>query len=101
MSDEEYEPWWESFKSNSTQKSTQESSQLKVFSSSQPSSSQPKAEACSSQDENKSDNEEEKDEDEEISFYLKLGKINYVNTNRINNFFYMYSIKKQKKISKN
>ena len=74
---------------------------MKVFSSSQPSSSQPKAEACSSQDENKSDNEEEKDEDEEISFYLKLGKINYVNTNRINNFFYMYSIKKQKKISKN
>ena len=52
----------------------QESSQLKVFGSSQPSSSQYKAEASSSQDDNKSDNEEEKDEDEKISFYLKLGK---------------------------
>ena len=49
LSDEEDEPWWESFKSQSTQKSTQESSQLKVFSSFQPSSSQPKAEASSSQ----------------------------------------------------
>ena len=49
LSDEEDEPWWESFKSQSTQKSTQKSSQLKVFSSFQPSSSQPKAEASSSQ----------------------------------------------------
>ena len=74
LSDEEEEPWWESFKSQSTQKSIQESSQLKVFSSSQPSTSQPKAEASSLQDDNKSDNEVEKDEDEGISFYLKLGK---------------------------
>ena len=49
LSDEEDQPWWESFKSQSTQKSTQESSQLKVFSSFQRSSSQPKAEASSSQ----------------------------------------------------
>ena len=75
LSDEEDKPWWESFKSRSTQKSTQESSQLKLFSSSQPSGSQPKAEASSSQDDNKSDNnKEEKDKDEKISFYLKLGK---------------------------
>ena len=75
LSDEEDKPWWESFKSQSTQKSTQESSQLKLFSSSQPSGSQPKAEASSSQDDNKSDNnKEEKDKDEKISFYLKLGK---------------------------
>ena len=40
LSDEEDKPWWESFKSQSTQKSMQESSQLKLFS-----SSQPKAEA--------------------------------------------------------
>ena len=74
MSDKEDEPCWETFKLHSTQKSMRESSQLKVFSSSQPSSSQPKAEASSSQDDNKGDNEEEKDEDEKISFYLKLGK---------------------------
>ena len=35
LSDDEEEPWWESFKPQSTQKSAQESSQLKVFSSSQ------------------------------------------------------------------
>ena len=74
MSDEEDKPWWESFKSQSTQKSTQESSQLKLFSSSQPSGSQPKAEDSSLQDDNKSDNKEEKDKDEKISFYLKLEK---------------------------
>ena len=74
MSDEEDKPWWESFKSQSTQKSTQESSQLKLFSSSQPSGSQPKAEDSSLQDDNKSDNKEEKDKDEKISFYLKLKK---------------------------
>ena len=74
LSDEEDEPWWESFKSQSTQKLTQESSQLKLFSSSQPSNLQPKAEASSSRDDNISDKEEEKDEDNKISFYLKLGK---------------------------
>ena len=74
LSDEEDKPWWESFKSQSTQKSTQESSQLKLFSSSQPSGSQPKAEDSSLQDDNKSDNKEEKDKAEKISFYLKLKK---------------------------
>ena len=66
--DDEEEPWWESFKSQSTQKSTQET-KLQEFK-----SSQPKAEASSSQDDNKSDDEKEKNEDERISFYLKLGK---------------------------
>ena len=57
-----------------TEKSTQGSSQFKVFSSSQPSILQSKAEPISLQDDNKSDREEEKDQDEKISFYLKLGK---------------------------
>ena len=68
LSDDEEEPWWESFKSQSTQKSTQET-KLQEFK-----SSQPKAEASSSQDDNKSDDEEEKNEDEKIRFYLKLRK---------------------------
>ena len=71
LSDDEEEPWWESFKLQSTQKSN--SSQTKLFSSqssSQPSDSQMGAR----QDENKNDENEEKDENEQISFYLKLGK---------------------------
>ena len=70
LSDDGEEPWWESFKSQSTQKSTQESSQMKGFSSqssSQPSSSQ--VGGSSSQDDNKKDEEEEKNDDEKISFY--------------------------------
>ena len=47
LSDDEEEPWWESFKSQSTQKSTQEN-KLQEFK-----SSQPKAEASSLQDDNK------------------------------------------------
>ena len=61
LSDNEEEPWWESFKSQSTQKSTQESSQMKLFSSqssSQASSSQERA--SSSQDDDKSNEEEKK-----------------------------------------
>ena len=61
LSDDKEEPWWESFKSQSTQKSTQESSQMKLFSSqssSQASSSQ--VGASSSQDDNKSNEEEKK-----------------------------------------
>ena len=99
--DDEEEPWWESFKSQSTQKSTQ-NTQLQEFK-----SSQVKAEASSSQDDNKSDDEEEQKDDKKISFYLKLGKykkfkymwflfleskMNHVNTNWINNYFYMYGI---------
>ena len=68
LSDDEEGPWWKSFKSQSTRKSTQEA-KLQKFK-----SSQPKAEASSSQDDNKSDDENEKREDEKISFYLKLGK---------------------------
>ena len=64
LSDDEQEPWWKSLKSQSTQKSTQESSQLKEFSSLQPSNSQHHEEASSSQDNKKSDSEEEKNEDE-------------------------------------
>ena len=66
--DDEEEPWWESFKSQSTQKSTQ-NTQLQEFK-----SLQVKAEASSSQDDNKSDDEEEQKDDKKISFYLKLGK---------------------------
>ena len=68
FSDNEEKPWWESFKSQSTQKSTQET-QLQEYK-----SSRAKAEASSSQDDNRSDDEDEKKEDEKISFYLKLGK---------------------------
>ena len=74
LSDNKEKPWWESFKSQLTQKSRQELCQLKIFSSSQPSSSQTKAEASSLQDDNRSDNKDEKDEDDKISFYLKLGR---------------------------
>ena len=65
--DEEEELWWESFKSQSTQKSTQETS----FQLSQPSSSQ-QTETSQSQQEN--DDNGWEDETEKISFYLKLGK---------------------------
>ena len=68
LSDDEEEPWWGSFKSQSTQKSTQET-KLQEFK-----SSQPKAEANSWQDDNESDDHVEKNEDKKNSFYLKLGK---------------------------
>ena len=65
--EEDKEPWWESFKSqSSTQKSSQKSESFKL---SQPSSSQ----AGQSQNENVS-NEEEQDEGEKISFYIKRRK---------------------------
>ena len=62
------EPWWESFKSLSTQKLRQDTQQQEFK------SSQAKVEASSTQDGNKSGEEEEKKDDEKISFYLKLGK---------------------------
>ena len=65
--DEEEEPWWELFKSQSTQKSTQETS----FQLSQQSSSQ-QTETSQSQQENH-DNKQE-DETEKISFYSKFEK---------------------------
>ena len=74
LSDDEEKPWWESLNSQSTQKSTQELSQMKLFSSqcsSQASDSQ--VGPSYSQDDNKSD-EEEKSDNEKISFYLKLRK---------------------------
>ena len=58
LSDDEEEPLWESFKSQSTQKSPQET-KLQEFK-----NSQPKAKASSLQ----SDDEEEKNEDEKIRF---------------------------------
>ena len=74
LSDDKEKPWWESFKSQSTQKSTQESSQMKLFSSqSSLQASRSQVVASSLQDDDKSD-KEEKNEDEKISFYLKLGK---------------------------
>ena len=66
--DDNEESWWESFKSQSTQKSTQ-NTQLQEFK-----SLQAKAEASSSQDDNKSNDEEEKKDDEKICFYSKLRK---------------------------
>ena len=68
LSEDEEEPQWESFKSQSIQKSTQDT-QLHEFK-----SSQAKAEASALQDDNKSDDEDDKKELEKISFYLKLGK---------------------------
>ena len=61
--DEEEKPWWESFKSQSTEETS--------FQLSQPSSSQ-QTETSQSQQEN--DDNEQDDETEKISFYLKLGK---------------------------
>ena len=75
LSDDEEEPWWESFKSQSTQKLTQESSEMKLFSSqssSQASSSQVRA--SSSQDDDKS-NEEEKKRRRKNQFLFEAGKI--------------------------
>ena len=66
--EEEEEPWWESFKSQSTKKSTQEPQSFQLL---QPSSSQ-KTEASQSQQED--DNDDQENETENISFYLKLGK---------------------------
>ena len=108
--EEDEEPWWESFKSQSTQKLTQKLSQ--TFQLSQPSSSQTQVEDSQSQNENAS-NKEEQEDGEKISFYLKLGKhkqfklmwffilearkMNDVNTNRVNNYLYLYNIEKRTK----
>ena len=73
LSDDEEKPWWESFKSQSTQKSTQESSQMKLFSS-QCSSQASNSQVGASYSQGDKSNEEEKYDDEKINFYLKLGK---------------------------
>ena len=70
LSDDEKKPWWESFKSETIQKPTQETPRQK-FHCLQASS---QAQASSSQNDIKSDDEEEKKDDEKISFSLKLGK---------------------------
>ena len=70
LSDDEEKPWWESFKSQTIQKPTQETPRQK-FHCLQASS---QAQASSSQNDIKSDDEEEKKDDEKISFSLKLGK---------------------------
>ena len=106
LSDDKEEPWWESFKSQSTQKSTQESIQMKLFSS-QCSSQASDSQVVASYSQGDKSNEEEKYDDEKIRFYLKLGKskkskftqflilakMNQENINRINNYIYRYSIK--------
>ena len=79
LSDDEEEPWWESFKSQS---STPAEKFYSLQTSSQGSS---QAQAISSQNDNKSDDQEDKKDDEKISFYLKLGK--YKNLN-IGNFYF-------------
>ena len=62
------------FKSQSTQKTTQETLMQKCYGLQASLQAISQAQACSSQDDNKSDDEEEKKDDEKISFYLKLGK---------------------------
>ena len=79
LSDDEEEPWWESFKSQSN---TPAEKFYSLQTSSQGSS---QAQAISSQNDNKSDDQEDKKDDEKISFYLKLGK--YKNLN-IGNFYF-------------
>ena len=79
LSDDEEEPWWESFKSQS---STPAEKFYSLQTSSQASS---QAQAILSQNDNKSDDQEDKKDDEKISFYLKLGK--YKNLN-IGNFYF-------------
>ena len=66
--EEEEEPWWESFKSQSTKKSTQETQSFQL---SQPSSPQ---QAAASQSQQEDDNNDQENETEKINFYLKLGK---------------------------
>ena len=74
LSDNEEEPWWESFKSQSSQKLTQSTPTQEFYSLQASWQASPQAQTSSSQDDNKSDDEEDKKDDEKISFYLKLGK---------------------------
>ena len=74
LSDEEEGPWWEPFKSQSTQKLTHETQMQKFHSLQASSQASSQAQACSLQDDNKSDNKEEKKDDKKIGFYLKLRK---------------------------
>ena len=74
LSDDEEEPWSESFKSQSTQKLTQESSQMKLFSSKRSSQASDSQVGASYSQYGNKNYKEEKNNDEKISFYLKLGK---------------------------
>ena len=74
LSNDEEEPWLESFKSQSSQKSTQSTPTQEFHSLQASSQASSKAQASFSQDDNKSDDEEDKKDDEKIRFYLKLGK---------------------------
>ena len=74
LSDDEGEPWWEPFKSQSPQKLTHETQMQKFHSLQDSSQASSQAQACSLQDDNKSDNKEEKKDDKKIGFYLKLRK---------------------------
>ena len=73
LSGNEEEPWWESFKSQSSQKSTQGTPQQKIYSLQASLQSSFQVQASSSKDDNKSDDEGDKKDDKK-SFYLKLGK---------------------------
>ena len=88
LSDEEEGPWWEPFKSQSTQKLTHETQMQKFHSLQASSQASSQAQACSLQDDNKSDNKEEKKDDKKNSFYLKLGK--YKKKNICNFSFRIY-----------
>ena len=71
LSDDEEEPWWESFKSESSQKSLQGTQKQQFYSLQSILEANSQRQASSSQD-NKSDDVEDKNDDEKISFYLKV-----------------------------
>ena len=73
LSDDEEEPWWESFKLQSSQKSLQVTQKQQFYSLQSSSQANSKGQASSWQD-SKSDDKEDKNDDEKISFYLKVGK---------------------------
>ena len=79
-SDNEEEPWWESFKLQSSQESSQATQKHQFYSLQSSSQANSQGQASSSQDnksddeENKNDDDDDDDDDEKISFYLKVGK---------------------------
>ena len=73
LSDNEEKPWWESFKSQASQKSSQGTQKQQFYSLQSSLQTNLRGQASSSKD-NKSDDEEDENDDEKISFYLKVGK---------------------------
>ena len=73
LSDDKEEPWWESFKLQSSEKSSQGTQKQQFYSLQSSSQANSQGQSSSSQD-NKSDDEEDKNNNEKISFYFKVGK---------------------------